>query len=73
MFFLSNLYLTQDIGFVYVIVDFICMGLLEMQGARSENYKMKNSCLQRDSNSRPLGCEVTTDAIRQWDLIQVKT
>ena len=27
---------------MYVIVDFICMGLLEMQGGKTENYKMKN-------------------------------
>ena len=29
----------------------------------------KNSCPQRDSNWRPLDCEVTTVTIRRWDLI----
>ena len=28
-----------------VMVDFICMGKLGLQGAKTENYKMKNSCL----------------------------
>ena len=28
--------------------------------SESENYKMKNSCPQRDSNSRPFDCEATT-------------
>ena len=28
IFFLTNFYLKQGIGYVYVIVDFICMGLL---------------------------------------------
>ena len=32
------------------MVDFICMGLIEMWGAQTENYKMKNSCPQWDSN-----------------------
>ena len=36
IFFLSNLYLKKKFGLVYVMVDFICMGLLELQGARSE-------------------------------------
>ena len=32
------------------MVDFIYMGLLELWGARTENYKMKNPCPQWDSN-----------------------
>ena len=44
IFFLANLFLKQGIGLVYVMVDFICMGLLGLQGAKTENYKMKNSC-----------------------------
>ena len=37
---------------MYVLVDFICMGLLvlELGGSRTENYKMKNLCPQWDSN-----------------------
>ena len=27
---------------IYVIVDFFCMGLLELLGAQFENYKIKN-------------------------------
>ena len=40
--------------------DFICMELLELQGARSENKKKRKSFLQRDSNSRHLDSEATT-------------
>ena len=36
IFFLSNLYLKQDIGLVYIMVDFICMSLLELQGTQSK-------------------------------------
>ena len=28
------------------MVDFICMGLLRLQGAKTKNYKMKNSGLE---------------------------
>ena len=40
VFFLANLFLKQDITSEYVIVDFNCMGLLDLWGARTENYKM---------------------------------
>ena len=53
LFYLPNLYLKQDIGMVYVMVDFICMGLLDLWGALKENYKMKNSCQQWESNPVP--------------------
>ena len=53
IFFLANIDLKQDIGLVYVIVDFICMGLLDLWGALKENYKMKNSSPQWDSNPVP--------------------
>ena len=43
--FLADLYLKQGIGVSYVIVDFICTGLLELQGV---DYKMKNSWPQQD-------------------------
>ena len=39
---------------MYVMIDFICTGLLNLQGAKTENNKMKNSCPYRDLNSRPL-------------------
>ena len=35
--------LKEGIILEYVIVDFISMGLLALRGARTENYKMKNS------------------------------
>ena len=42
IFYLANLFLKQGISSEYVMVDF--MGKLELQGAKTENYKMKNSC-----------------------------
>ena len=42
-FFLANLHLKQGIGKVYAIVDFICMRLLDLWEAQTENYNMKNS------------------------------
>ena len=44
IFFLANLFLKQGISSEYVMVDFICMGLHGLQVAKTENYKMKNSC-----------------------------
>ena len=44
IYFLANLFLKQDTSSEYVMVDFICMGKLGLQGAKTENYKMKNSC-----------------------------
>ena len=35
-FFLSNVYLEQGIGSVYVMVDFICKGYTELSGRRLE-------------------------------------
>ena len=35
---------------MYFVVDFICMGLLDLRGEQTENYKMKNYCPQWDSN-----------------------
>ena len=32
------------------MVDFISMGLLDMRGSRTDNYKMKNSCPHWDLN-----------------------
>ena len=44
IFFSANLFLKQGISSEYVTVDIICMGILGLQGANTENYKMKNSC-----------------------------
>ena len=46
------------------MVDFICMSLLELQVAKTEIYKMKNSGPQRDWNSRSLNHKATTVTIR---------
>ena len=46
IFFLANLFLKQGISSEYVMVDFFCKGLLGLQGAKAENYKMNNSCLE---------------------------
>ena len=54
---------------MYVMVDFICMGILELQGAKTQNYKMTNSCPQRDSNSRSLIYKATTVTVRLSGLI----
>ena len=40
IFFLANLYLKQGIDEVYVMVDFICMGLLDHM--RSANRELQN-------------------------------
>ena len=40
--------------------DFICMGLLDLWGAQTENYKMKNSCPQWDSNRGPSAYKANT-------------
>ena len=52
IFFLSNVYLKQGIGSVYVMVDFICKGYLELIGTRVERelHLMKKSCSLCDSN-----------------------
>ena len=42
IFFLSNLYLKQGIGWVYVTVNFICKDYSCGERESSENYKMKN-------------------------------
>ena len=40
-FFLAHLYLKQGIDSVHVMIDFIGMGLLDLWGAQTKNYKMK--------------------------------
>ena len=69
IFFLANLFQKQGISSEYVTADFICMGLLGLQGAKTENYKMKNSCPYRDSNSRPLILKSSAFSMRLSSLI----
>ena len=69
IFFLANLFPKQGISSEYVTADFICKGLLGLQGAKTENYKMKNSCPYRDSNSRPLILKSSALSMRLSSLI----
>ena len=71
IFFLANLFPKQGIHSEYVTADFICMGLLGLQGAKTENYKMKNSCPYRDSNSRPLILKSSALSMRLSSLIYI--
>ena len=41
IFFLANIFPKKGISSEYVTADFICMGLLGLQGAKTGNYKMK--------------------------------
>ena len=61
--FLENLYLKQGIDYVYIMVDFICMGLLDLWGARTENNKMEISCPQLDSNPGPFTSEANSISV----------
>ena len=45
IFCLAHLFLKQGNSSEYVMVDFICMGLLGLQGVKIENYKMKKFLL----------------------------
>ena len=72
IFFLAKLYLPQGIISEYVIINFICMGLFKLRGARTINYQMKNSCLQWDSNPVPYAYEVNSLSIARLDLISIE-
>ena len=69
IFFLANLFPKQGISSKNVTADFICMGLHGLQGAKTENYKMKNSCPYRDSNSRSLILKSSALSMRLSSLI----
>ena len=47
----------QDTSLEYVMVDFICMLSIDLWEARIENYNMKNSWPQWDSNTGPYAYE----------------
>ena len=53
------------------MVDFICMGLLDLRGARTENYEMKNSCQQWDSNPGPSAYEADEPSVELLELINI--
>ena len=69
--FLANLFLKQGISWEYVIVDFICMGLLDLWGMRTVNYKMKNSCPQWDSNPGSSAYEANAVCVELLELINI--
>ena len=47
---IANQYLKQHISSEYVMVDLICMRLLDLWETRTKNYKMENSWQQWDSD-----------------------
>ena len=51
------------------MVDCICKGLLNMWWARTENYKMKNSCQQWDSNPGPSAYEANAPSVELLELL----
>ena len=53
------------------MVDFICMGLLDLGWARTENYKIKNSCPEWDSNPGPSAYEPIVLSVELLDLIKI--
>ena len=70
--FLANLYLKQDISSEFAMVNFICIGLLDLWGARTENYKIKNSWRQWDSNPGPSAYEAKSLSVAVLDQIYVE-
>ena len=39
------------------MVDYVCLCVLDLRGARTENYKMNNICQQWDLNPKPFTSE----------------
>ena len=53
------------------MVDFICIGLLDLWWARTESYKMKHSCPQWDSNPGPSAYEANAQSVQLLELINI--
>ena len=70
-FFLVKLDLKQGFSSEYANIDFICMGLLDLWWARAENYKMKNSCQELDSNPGPFAYEANALSVELLELIHI--
>ena len=68
---MANLFLKQSISSEYAMIDFICMGSLDLWGARTENYKMKNSCPQWDSNPGLYAYESNALSVELLELINI--
>ena len=45
------------------MVDFICMGLLDIWAAQTDNYTIKNSCTHWDSNTGPSAYEYSLSVV----------
>ena len=54
------------------MVDFIYIGLLDQWRAQTENCKMKNSCLQWDSNPGPSAYEAKSLNVELLDKISIE-
>ena len=67
----SEPYLRQGISSDYATIVFICMGLLDLWSARTEDYKLKNSCRQWDSNPGPSAYEANTLSVELLELINI--
>ena len=71
IFVQANLDPKHGISSEYVMVDFICMGLLDLLGALTENYKMKNACPQLDSNPGPSAFEAMSLSVAYLNVDRV--
>ena len=71
IFFLANFYLKQGISSKHVMVAFICMGLLDLWGAQTDNYKMKISWSQWDSIPGPSANEANALSVELLELINI--
>ena len=69
IFFSSeSLYLKQGINSDYVI----CIGKLDLRGARTDNNKMKNSCPLLDSNPVPFAYEATSLSLALLERLSIE-
>ena len=53
------------------MVDFICMGVLDLLRTRTENYKMKSSCPQWNSNPGTSAYETNALIVELLELINI--
>ena len=53
------------------MVDFICMGLIDLRGARTENYKKKKNCPEWDSNPELYAYKANALSIELLQLINI--
>ena len=71
-FSLVKLDLKQGISSEYIMVDFICIGLRDLWGVRTENYKMKNSNPKWNSNPEPSVYEAKSLSVALLDEISIE-